>query len=195
MNARSDSGEFGAAVAALLKNEGTFESREMQVVVNGLSRYLLATVIDLNHDDLAETIQLSLVEFLEAVRAGRVDKERSPAGYLIRLARWRALDFVRGRARHEVPTADLEPEEEDADVATEALAALSSEEQIALLLRHNRLEGRHDLNAVVRAWLDLADFGGTPTVRAVAAKLGIAPSTVSARLAQLREILSALERT
>jgi len=164
----------------------------MEIVVSGLSRYLRVTIGGLNHDELTEIVDTALLGFLEAARAGRVDEARGPAGYLIQLAHWRGLDFVRARARHEVPTDEVDEEASEVDLAAETVEALSSESEIAALIRHNRLAGRHDLNAVLRAWLNLEDRGQRPTVRAVADSLGVAASTVSARLAEIREVLAAL---
>jgi len=93
-----------------------------------------------------------------------------------------------------VPTADIEEERAGGDLAIEALEARSSESEIAALFRGNRLDGRHELNAVLRAWLDLEDLGQRPTVRAVVESLGIAPSTVRVRLAEIRDVLTALRR-
>jgi DNA-directed RNA polymerase specialized sigma24 family protein len=190
------SGEFEAAVAALLDDfaaEGTFAEAEMKVVLGGLSRYLRATVGGLSHDDLTEVIDVALLEFLEAAHAGRVERKLSPGGLLIRLARWRALDFLRQRATQAEPVVELE-EEEGVDMAAEVIEALSSEEVVDELLRLNRDQGRDDLNAVIRAFLDLADLGEKTTFRAVAAKLGLAPSTVSSRLAEIRDILGGGDR-
>jgi DNA-binding transcriptional ArsR family regulator len=85
-------------------------------------------------------------------------------------------------------------EEEGVDMAAEVIEALSSEEVVDELLRLNRDQGRDDLNAVIRAFLDLADLGEKTTFRAVAAKLGLAPSTVSSRLAEIRDILGGGDR-
>ena len=186
-------GQFETAVGALLDDfagSGTFGGDELGTVVDGLSRYLRATVSGLDRDELAEIIDVALLEFLEAAQAGRIDRAQRPGGYLIRLARWRALDYVRGRPRRELPQEEVGAEEAaDADLAADLVEALDSEALIAALLRRNRLAEEHELNAVIRAWLDLADRGEQPTVRAVAGELGIAPSTVSGRLAQIRAIL------
>jgi hypothetical protein len=188
------SSPFEQAVVALLdalELGHEFERCRLESVIDGLSSYLRATSDGIDRETLLEIVDVALLEFIEQARAGKVDRRQSPAGYLIKLARWRALDHFR-RAARDRPLGELdEPDDQEISLA-QSLDAIVSEEQIGKLIHRNRLSGRHDLNQIVGAWLNLADHGQPTTLRNIGAKVGLAPSTVAAKLAEIRVELSSI---
>jgi DNA-directed RNA polymerase specialized sigma24 family protein len=165
-----------------LEDGSPLDAHVFQALLATLTRYVQATVPSLEREEAVDSIDAALLEFIEAAREGRIDRGASPAGLLLRMTHRRAVDLARRRYREDLPLEEQDWVEPDDD----ALAAVASEEQISRLMRSLAAAGRHDLNDVVRAWLDVSQLYGHATVRSVAARLGVDPSTVSRRLTEVR---------
>jgi DNA-directed RNA polymerase specialized sigma24 family protein len=184
---------FEAAVIRLLdslEGEASFAADEFRTVALSLTRYLRATAGSLTEDEIIDVRDLALLVFIEAGRAGRVDRTQSPAGYLITIARTRARDQLSTARRHDVPLEELPEEIAGGTDPVLALDQILVGERIVELIRANRERGSHYLNALIAAWLDLSESGRRPTLRALAARLQVAPSTVSEWMAQLAALLA-----
>jgi len=154
-------------------------------LLSALTRYLRVTVPTLERHEVVDVIDGAVLEFIEVARRGRIDRASSPAGFLIRLTHRRGIDLARTSRRHDLPLS--EEREEGGTGADDLLNSITGEEEVAALMGEIRLAGRHELNQVIRAWLDDADRFGAATVRSVADRLGVSPSTVSRRLSEIRE--------
>ncbi|MEV5438201.1 sigma-70 family RNA polymerase sigma factor [Streptomyces sp. NPDC052682] len=131
--------------------------------------------------------QEALERFIKAVRAGRVDPDRSPAGYLLTVAMNVARDKERGPDT--TPFEDAVPVlGTEIDQVTRMLDALASASTVRRALA--RASNDQMVLDVVAAWLDLAHRNGRePTSREVAVMVGISKTTVANVLARFRSLL------
>ncbi len=184
---------FEDAVVRLLDSlaEGSsFASEDLDLILTSLTRYLRVAASGLTRDEAAEVIDAALVGFLETARAGKVDRDRRPGGYLITIARSRAVDLLSSPRRWEAPLEEALEDTPAGDDPAGLLQQALEGERVIELIRRNREAGRHELNAMIGVWLNLAERGERPTLRALSAQLGIAPSTVRARMDQLATLLA-----
>lgn len=182
--------ELAADVASLL-GDGDFDAAAHNRLLAALTRYLQATLPGLGRDEAVEVIDGAVLELLELAAAGRRERERDPAGLLLTITRRRGIDLVRRARRRDVP---LEEQEESGDVEAGAeeerlLERLTSEEEIAAAMRRIAEAGRHELNEVIRVWVDVDEQFGTVSAGEVAARLGLDRSTVSRRMVEIRAFL------
>lgn len=136
-----------------------------------------------------DVAQEALERFVKAVYAGRVDPDRSPAGYLLTIAMNIARDG--GRGPDTDPFGDAVPVvETEIDQVTRLLNELASAETVRRALARAYDDGDHMVLEVVAAWLDLAhQTGKEPPSREVALKVGISKTTVANALARFRRFL------
>lgn len=137
-----------------------------------------------------DVAQEALKRFLTAVNAGKVDPDRSPAGYLLVTA----VNVTRSMARKPpLPIPDLEAVEAgtaDVDRVAELLDRLASGETVRHALRLAATQSDYSTIAVVRAWLDLAHkLSAAPSSRQVATELAISKTSVANALTKFRSYL------
>jgi DNA-directed RNA polymerase specialized sigma24 family protein len=181
--------ELADAVSELLDalDTGTaLDAGSFEALLASLTRYVQATVPSLEREEAVDSIDAALLEFIEAASTGTVERAASPAGLLLRLTHSRAVDLARRRHRQDLPLDERDLAEPD---DPDPLDAIASEEEVTALMRDLAAAGRHELNDVLRAWLDISERYGRATVRSVAARIGVDPSTVSRRLSEVREWL------
>lgn len=187
--------EFDAAVLALiasLDNGTVFKDAELGILVQGLGRFLRARFQTLNRDDVVEAVNDAVVRFIAAVREGKVDQRARPAAYLTRIASNAAVDLLRLRS-HEVSDVEAIDEEPADDAALEALVeALSSKALVIQLMAIAKDRGEHELNLLIAAYRNLAQPGKTPTLRQLAAELGLSHTEVRRQLDRLAALAEEL---
>jgi DNA-directed RNA polymerase specialized sigma24 family protein len=177
--------------------EGELAPAELQTLLGALSRYLQAALPQLGRDEAVEVVDGALLELLELAAAGKLEPAQDAAGLLVTIAHRRGIDQLRRARRQDVPL-DEEQEAADLDAGEQEealLEAIASEEELQAMMSELALHGRHDLNAVLRVWLDLTDQLGVASSRLVADRLGIDRSTVNRRLAEIRALLGERERS
>jgi DNA-directed RNA polymerase specialized sigma24 family protein len=163
------------------------DSNELEVIVDGLSRFLAGRFQSISQAEIADITGESLLRFLQASRAGRIDEERSPAPYLTRIAHNVAVTHLRRTASVELP--DSHPGLADDELAR-LLDARATSERLQEALARAAQAGAHVLLRVVRAWLRLAEAqGSAPASREVAEQLGLSHTTVNDALSRLRGYL------
>jgi DNA-directed RNA polymerase specialized sigma24 family protein len=202
MSAREEQkAELAAAVAALLasfRGEGEITQAELDRLLTAATGFLQATSTRLSHDERVDVVDGALLELLELEVAGKLDPGRDAAGLFLTIVQRRGIDQFRLARRQDVPLNDEEaaagaepaPEEEET-----LLDALASKEELAAMMGELARQGRPDLNAVIRVWLDLIHQLGTASSVLVAQRLGLDRSTVNRRLAEIRALLGGRERS
>ena len=190
---------FDAAAARLLDvprhgDPRSASSRDLQIVTKRL-RYLLERSYGLSVSEAEETTQEVIVRVLELrLDPGEHPTEeiRNPGAYLIRLARNRAIDHVRRRARSDVELSDelqgILPSHDDEIAAM--LDATVTSALVRAAVRAASEAGDHVTLRVISTWLDLADELGEPPVsREVAERAGVSHTTVNHALKRFRAYL------
>ena len=159
-------------------------------------------------EDLASQV---LADFLDRVRAGKVDANLNPLSYLFTAARWAALSKLRERtpdrptilslqdisvnyAPSMGPSGFGDPSESLDDSADELVARQfetdASVERVNRALATARERGDHTAYRVVTVMLDEIDaFGDPPSLREVARRLNMSHPGVSKALARFKDYL------
>jgi DNA-directed RNA polymerase specialized sigma24 family protein len=190
--------EFDAACAQLVRDlaAGTpVTEGVLEVVRHGLNTRLATHMPALAQQNRADVVSESLLRLHKAVRAGRVDPDLSPAGYLWITTRHAAVDDLRAHWRREVPdsqTAESRPEGEvaDDDDIARLLEHDATRSLVVAAMRLARADGKHELNAHISQWLELAEhLGYSPTTREAGDALGVNASTISRALQEFGEYL------
>lgn len=149
-------------------------------------RYPGLTLADRN-DVIGDTLMATV----GASKAGRIDSEAQPGGYLWRIAERRAIDRLRRPA--ELPLDEGSPlPSYDAD--DDAIAARLDERARAShfyqAMRLARKEGNHRVNKTVSVALTLAGRKGRQaSTREIAEELGVSHDTVARHLQLFRQYL------
>jgi DNA-directed RNA polymerase specialized sigma24 family protein len=188
--------ELAAAVAALLAadaGERELSQAELERLLGAANGFLQATLGSLSSDERVEVCDGALLELLERSRAERLDPDRDPAGLFLTIVHRRGIDLLRSARRRDLPLDEaaatvVEPGEQPAEEEV-LLDALASKEQLAAMMRELARQGRHDLLAVVRVWLDLDEQVGAASSPLVAERLLLDRSTVNRRIAEIRRLL------
>ncbi|MBV2353319.1 hypothetical protein KUM39_02905 [Streptomyces sp. J2-1] len=159
---------------------------------------LLSRRSALDGDDAPDLVQEVLARFVAAATKGLVDPDRSPAGYLLRIAMNLVADSARSAPRP-VPLADLGTALDSGivapaaagpgpDAVTRLIDSLGSRDAVRDALARASRTGDHLVVEVVSAWLDLAAETGTePASRAVAERAGVSKSSVANVLRRFAE--------
>jgi len=192
--------ELAATVAALLADfhgEGDLSRAELDRLLAAATAHLRVTASALSHDEQVEVVDGALAELLERDRAGKLEPGRDAAGLFLTIVERRGIDQLRRAYRQDVPLDDEEaaagePAEEEEEALLDALA---SKEELAAMMGELTRQGRPDLAAVLRVWLDLLHQLGAASGALVAKRLGLDRSTVSRRLAEIRALLGGRERS
>jgi hypothetical protein len=134
--------------------------------------------------DLDNVADEAITRFLVACIEGRVDEARNPDAYLLRIARNAAVDLLRVQREDpgEVPDFD-DPRPFD------AFATVVSSDLVEWLFC--RLRSARDVEArrVLAAARDLAYAGDQPTIRSVAERSEITPSSTYRAVLRIRAVL------
>jgi RNA polymerase sigma factor (sigma-70 family) len=185
--------DFDAAVLALmaaLESGEPLDEARLAVLLQGMGRFLRSRFNTLGREDVVDAVNEGLVRFIAAVRDGRVDPDRRPAGYLTRTAENAALDRLRQQARETTAFEDV-PEPESEDAPLDALVNLLASQAIVLgLMAAARDRGEHELNVLIEEFLNLAEHGARPTLRALGAALGVSHTEIHRRLERLASLAS-----
>jgi DNA-directed RNA polymerase specialized sigma24 family protein len=201
MSAREEQrAELAATVAALLADfhgEGDLSRAELDRLLAAATAHLRVTASALSHDEQVEVVDGALAELLERDRAGNLEPGRDAAGLFLTIVERRGIDQLRRAYRQDVPldheeAAAGEPAEEEEEALLDALA---SKEELAAMMGELTRQGRPDLAAVLRVWLDLLHQLGAASGALVAKRLGLDRSTVNRRLAEIRALLGERERS
>ncbi|WP_433075182.1 sigma factor [Dactylosporangium sp. CA-052675] len=144
----------------------------------------------LEPEDIA---QQALLKFINAIRSGRVDPDRSPSGYLLKIATTVASDLRRpGLPPSPIPDADLDRVWSGAgdDEADRLIEQLASESQVRSALALAVRRGDLSVVNVVHEWLNQARRNDADaTQRAVAEAVGMSKSAVGKCLARFEQYL------
>ena len=137
-------------------------------------------------EDIDDAVDEAIVRFITAVSRGRVDVGGNPAGYLYRIARRVMLDTIARRA--ESPMEDVGDRSDPATL--EQLCAVEDAAQIEWMF--SRLRALRDVEArrVLAAARDLAAIGREVTVRSVAERAELPPTTTWRALKRIRALLA-----
>jgi DNA-directed RNA polymerase specialized sigma24 family protein len=187
---QSAASEFDAAVLALLDavaSGGAFGERDLQLLTSGLGRFVSAAYGSLDRDERAEVVSESLLSFISAAQARRIDRAQRPAAYLTRIASNAAVDALRRRQRED-PERDVEGLGEDDAALQATLDRLTGQARIVRLMRAAMDSGEHDLVRLMRAFRDMSSGGATPTLRQLGAKLGTSHTEVRRQLDRLAQL-------
>jgi DNA-directed RNA polymerase specialized sigma24 family protein len=150
-------------------------------------RRFLATKFEtsLDLDDIADE---AITRFLIACIDGQVDVSRNPDAYLLRIARNAALDVLRSHREDPGEVPDF-----DDGRPLESFASIDRVDLINWL--YCRLRAARDVDArkALAAARDLAESGEVPTVRSVARKTGLSPSSTYRAVLRIRVLLESAE--
>jgi RNA polymerase sigma factor (sigma-70 family) len=185
--------DFDAAVLALmasLESGEPLEDAQLAVLLQGLGRFLGARFSALGREDVVDAVNDALVRFIAAVREGRVDPDRRPAGYLTRIAENAALDRLRQQARETTDFDDVQERESEEAPLDALLNLLTSQAMVLELMAAARDRGEHELNMLIEAFLNLAEHGARPTLRELGAALGVSHTEIHRRLERLAAMAS-----
>jgi DNA-directed RNA polymerase specialized sigma24 family protein len=166
----------------LVEGRGEASSNDLEVVVKALERFVRGAYPGIAHE-AADVAEEAVVRFVQAIRRGRLDENRSPAAYLITIARNEAVSRLRSPRREPVSTL---PVQEDPLLYgfLERQAARSDVESAWQKARR-----RQDTTVlrVVSSWLDLAaQLGRRPTSREVGRKAAVSHTAVRQALERFR---------
>jgi DNA-directed RNA polymerase specialized sigma24 family protein len=193
--------ELAAAVAALIASfhgEGEFAHAELDRLLSAATGFLQATLPELSHDEQVDVVDGVLLELLELDNADKLDPDRNPAGLFLTMVHRRGIDQLRRVRRRDVPldddeaAANAEPPQAEEEAVLDALA---SKEELATIMRDLARQGRPDLTAVIRVWLDLTHQLGAASSALVAERLDLDRSTVNRRVAEIRDLLGDRNRS
>jgi DNA-directed RNA polymerase specialized sigma24 family protein len=189
----AEPGEFDGAVAALVGSlaegeEGApFSDDQLEVILQGLGRFVRSRFPTLGREEVVDSVNEALARFIDAVRQDRVDVGSRPAAYLTKTTENISIDAVRER---ETPVdEEVLDELSGEDTSFESfLNVLSERTTILKLMRQARDTGQHELNELIRCWMDVDASGEKPTLRKVGARLGISHTEVRRRLDRLADL-------
>lgn len=186
---------FDAAAARLFASlsAGTTTetgSKDLQTVAGWLGR-LLSRSYRLSEFEAEEIAQEVIVKVLEVARSpgDRLEEIRNPGAYLAQLARNKAIDHIRRRARGDVELSDelseVLPSHDD------EIAALLDASANAVLVRAAMRAASeaqdHLTQRVISTWLDIADeLGEVPTSRDVAKRAKVSHTSVNQALKRFK---------
>jgi DNA-directed RNA polymerase specialized sigma24 family protein len=163
------------------------DARDLEVVLDGLTRFLGGRFPALSAAEVADLASESLARFLDAVRTGNFEPGRPAAPYLTRIAHNLAVSHLRRARSGELPHVEAALDDE---ALAHLLDARATSERLQFALQAAAERGDHVLLRVVRAWLVLAEQRSeAPTSREVAERLAISHTTVNEALGRLREYL------
>jgi DNA-directed RNA polymerase specialized sigma24 family protein len=170
--------EFERAARALVEGEPLFESRDLEVLERTLDSRLRRRFSTMSSADRSDVISEAVTRVLGAARAGRIDPEGNPAGYLWTAALHRALDVLQSRETVVADVPDRPAPRSDDEIAAFLDAAASSREVIGAM-RLAVEAGDGECARFVSEWLVLAErLGRAPSLREAAAALRTSHSTV-----------------
>ena len=156
---------------------------ETETLRKALLGYLAVRYSRAHTVDRETAVDDALVEFLAAVRDGRVRAEGSPGKYL-RVIAQRKLSKQRESVRLPDDLVDQD------DAIARLLEADASKRIIEDAMWRARIARRYAVVRVVAAWLDLAERNGErPSSEEVAEKIGSDPAAVRQALGRFRVFL------
>jgi hypothetical protein len=185
---------FDEAVVALLDavehGEGdAFTGAALDVIVQGLGRFLRASFPGLPREDVVDAVDEALLRFIVAAREGKIDRQARPAAYLTTIASHNAVDVLRRQQGEQaVEPEEIEEAVGDDDSFENLDRLLSDRETILTLMQRARDSGQHELNELMQCWLDMDFAGQKPTLRDLGAHLQISHTEVRRRLDRLAQL-------
>lgn len=156
------------------------------LIRQGLLDFLVRPDADLDDVDRQEAADEAIARMAYAIAEGRVDTGKSPAGYLLVIARHVLVDRYRESGRAAVVRGRLGAENGD-DAVVRLLDRLTTVDQVRAALR--RAARRRDTTTVtvITTWLNLAaQHGRGPTSREVSAQVGVSKTAVAYALERFR---------
>jgi hypothetical protein len=188
--------DFAAAVENLLDHldgRAKFDDQDWQVVLSALTRVVRSGRYPYSRDEAVEIATTAVTNFLAAARAGKIDRTRGGAGYLVQITRNEAASVSRRRDSEpvlEALTEEVEIEASDTSI-DDLVNALGDKSRVRELFRVVITADCHDLASFIRVFLDLADEG-RPTLRQLGEALDLSPSTISSRIDDLQAHIAGL---
>jgi DNA-directed RNA polymerase specialized sigma24 family protein len=171
-------------------------------VVESISRLLSSWFSTrLSPSDRSDVVSEAVKDFVQAIRNGRYEPQRSAAAYLTAIAQNAGKDRLAQLGRvvavDPVPLdaggivgAAQEGSLDLGDMAAELLDRVDSVETIARAMARAMEAGDHGCNAAVQVWLSMSEMEGRRiSTREVATKMRISHTEVGRRLSRFRTYL------
>jgi DNA-directed RNA polymerase specialized sigma24 family protein len=136
--------------------------------------------------DAEDVADEAIVRFLARVATAQIDRDKSPAGYLVTITRNLARRLAVEEGAVELDRIEELP-------AAPPVVAVEDAEQLQTVMR--RLHRRGDTRAVraLVAWLDVAYAGEEPTLRAVATYADMSTMSILRALRRAREVAASTD--
>lgn len=152
---------------------------------------------DIDFDELVDSVTIAI---LDACLSGRVDLKGNPKSYVLTLAKWRALDYLRVRSREDkytvyidLDTADLPQHLLVDDSLSRQFESLATAALVERALRLARASGDETAYKVaVQALNDIERSGAMPTLRELGKSLGVSHTTARKALKRFRHFLESV---
>ena len=148
-----------------------------------MSRQFAGTV---DVDDVADE---AITRFLVACIEGRVESGRNPDAYLLQIAKNTALGVLRHRREERLD----EDRESDDPRMVDAFTAIAATDLVDWLFTQLRAARDIDARRALSAALDIASAGEVPSVRSVARRADMPPTTTYRALLRIRALLASTE--
>jgi len=195
----ASSSDINSFAERMARVPGDLTDEDYRMALGVVGDFLRRRFVGVSQADLDDMVSEVMLRFLRLKEEGRLDASQQPASYLLRLAQWVALDFLRVRARHQrgevllEPDLILEPAGTDDEVAA-AIDRAATAHLVRGALERARSAGDVTAFRVATCLLDEAERSGVrPSNRRVAEQLGLSHTGVAKALLRFRSYLEPAE--